>query len=125
MQKEKIMDELKLLCQQELGNPFPYSDTELIQKSFECEFSLLSGNNCFNADFNDYCMTIAGTISYLINGNADKVPARQANLIKLSFFERFSGYSFLESKLADYPLFNEEYVSFEKARKQLLQFLIE
>lgn len=117
------MVELKHLYHLELGRPFPYSDTELIQKVFEREFSSLSDNYCFNADFNDYCTTIAGSISYILNGKETEISPRQASLIRLSFFERFPAYFFLESKTIEYPSFYNEYVSFEKARRLLLQFL--
>lgn len=77
----------------------------------------------FNPDFNAYCTTIAGSISYVIDGKANQIPPQQAKLLLLNFFERFPMYKFLENSVSAYPTFNKEYVSFEKARKLLLQYL--
>jgi hypothetical protein len=123
MDKAKIVKELGDLNRNELGNPFPYRDIDRIQENFIDDFSLLNEESCFTADFNDYCMTIAGIISYVLNGNTDKIPHQQANLIRMNFFDRFPIYRFLEHSVADYSTFNDENRSFEKARKMLLEFL--
>ncbi|NQX63733.1 hypothetical protein HQN88_33320 [Paenibacillus qinlingensis] len=102
----------------ELLNPFPYRDTDRIQEFYKSEFSLIP-DEVFTADFNDYCMTI----SYVLNGNADKIPKRQVSLLRMNFFERFPKYIFLEENVVNFSIFSAEYSSYEKARKMLLEYL--
>ncbi|OPH47321.1 hypothetical protein BC351_11710 [Paenibacillus ferrarius] len=122
MDKSKLVSDLRNLYSNELLNPFPYRDTDRIQAMYKHEFSLIP-NEIFNADFNDYCMTITGTISYVLNGHEDDIPLRQINLLKMNFFERFTKYIFLEMNIAQFSIFNTEYKSYEKARKLLLEIL--
>ncbi|WP_418936690.1 YxiJ family protein [Paenibacillus chitinolyticus] len=107
----------------ELTRPFPYKDLELIKKHFEFEFSLLSEEG-LNADFNDYCTTVAGTMSYVLNGSEENIPPRQILFIKMNFFERFPSYKFFENKVSDYLAFQDELKSFEKARELLIRYFI-
>ncbi len=116
--KTKIVSELRNLHRSELLNPFPYRDTDRIQEFYKSEFSLIP-DEVFTADFNDYCMTI----SYVLNGNADKIPKRQVSLLRMNFFERFPKYIFLEENVVNFSIFSAEYSSYEKARKMLLEYL--
>jgi hypothetical protein len=123
MDKSKIEIELAKMYQKVLLHPFPYEDTRRIQKDFKHQFSLLSEPLDFNPDFNTYCTTIAGSISYVIDGKANRLPPQRAKLLLFNFFERFPVYKFLENSVSAYPTFNDEYTSFEKARKLLLEYL--
>ncbi|MBV6717313.1 YxiJ-like family protein [Paenibacillus chitinolyticus] len=119
-----MIEHVRLLYNLELTGPFPYKDLKRIKQHFELEFSLLSEEACLNADFNDYCMTVAGTISYVLNGSEENIPPRQMLLIKLDFFERFPSYKFFENKVSDYPALQKELNSFEKARELLIRYFI-
>jgi hypothetical protein len=59
-------EELNYIYMNELRNPFPYRDTEKILENFKQEFHLFLHD--FNPDFNAYCSTIAGSISYVLDG---------------------------------------------------------
>ncbi|SEG75660.1 YxiJ family protein [Paenibacillus sp. UNC499MF] len=113
-----------LLYTTDLSRPIPYKDLELIKQDFALELSLLSEEACLNADFNDYCMAVAGTISCVINGSEENIPLRQMQLMKMHFFERFPSYNFIENKVSDYPAFQKELNSFEEARVLVLQYFI-
>ncbi|MFE4573087.1 YxiJ family protein [Paenibacillus chitinolyticus] len=113
-----------LLYTMDLSRPFPYKDLELVKQDFELELSLLSEETCLNADFNDYCMTVAGTISYVLNGSEENIPSRQMQLMKMNFFERFPSYKFFENKVSHYPAFQKELKSFEEARVLVLRYFI-
>ncbi|RJE91287.1 hypothetical protein D3P07_04330 [Paenibacillus sp. 1011MAR3C5] len=92
-----------------------------MREDFKEDFS--QTDDSFSADFNDYCSVIAGTITYIINNNVGGIPERQVVLLHKGFFERFEHYSFLEEKLIHYSLLFNEYLSHEKTRKLILDFL--
>ncbi|GGH61412.1 hypothetical protein GCM10008014_36830 [Paenibacillus silvae] len=104
-----------------MSNPFPYEDIAKMREDFKEDFSRT--DDSFSADFNDYCSVIAGTITYIINNNAGGIPERQVDLLRKGFFERFQHYSFLEEKLLQYPHLFNEYITHEKVRKLILDFL--
>ncbi|MCM3746390.1 YxiJ-like family protein [Paenibacillus pasadenensis] len=104
-----------------MSNPFPYEDIAQMREDFKEDFS--QADDSFSADFNDYCSVIAGTINYIMNNNAGGIPERQVNLIHRGFFERFEHYSFLQEKLIHYPFLFNEYLSHEKARNLILDYL--
>lgn len=105
-----------------MENPFPYEGTSKIKHDFAGDFGLLEDES-LNADFNDYCTAIAGTMSYILKGNVNKIPDRQKELLKKDFFEMFPQYNFFGSKLAAYPDFQNEYSNHEKLRKLVLGYL--
>ncbi|MFB7142793.1 YxiJ family protein [Gottfriedia sp. NPDC056225] len=105
-----------------LDNPFPYRDTDKIQEDFKSEFSSLPyEKDCLTGDFNDFCMNIAGTLSYVLGGKQNKVPKGQVELLRFSFFERFSQYKFIENNLTEYKEFNQEFKVHEETRCLLLK----
>lgn len=107
-----------------LIEPFPYKDTKQMQIDFEEEFSKLPDEiNDFSGDFNTYCMNIAGTLSYILNGKTTDIPPKQIELLNFSFFEWFKQYGFVEVNLSRYEEFHREYMNFEEARKLLLEYL--
>lgn len=121
MYKEEVL--LKILDMHKfMNNPFPYESTSKIKLDFERDFRLLEDES-LNADFNDHCTVIVGTMSYILNGNIDKIPSRQSELLKKGFFERFPQYNFFESELINYPAFQIEYKNHEKLRKLILDYL--
>jgi hypothetical protein len=69
-------------------------------------------------------MKIAGTLSYVFNGNISKIPERQIKDLEMSFFQQFEQYKFFEAKIDNYKDFFQEYKNFEKTRQLLLQLLI-
>lgn len=106
-------------------NPFPYRDTDKIQKDFSSEFSVLNEEYCFTADFNCYWANIAGVVSYVLKGRIQEIPHSQIQKLKYNFFELFPGYKFLEDHLKRYPLFYREYTAYERGRRLLLLLLNE
>lgn len=103
-----------------LYNPFPYDDTKKIQIDFKEE---LSDDDCLTGDLNTYWMNIAGCLSYVLNGNEKSIPQRQLEWLRLTFFNIFIQYKFLEGKITEYPTFLEEYLNYEKVRTLLLCYL--
>jgi hypothetical protein len=107
-----------------LDKAFPYRDSDQIQEDFRDEFLKLSDqDDSLNGDFNDFCMNIAGTLSYVLAGKIDRIPKWQIEILQLSFFDRFQQYKFLEYEISSYKEFFEEYINFEETRKLLLQVL--
>ncbi|MCP1146088.1 YxiJ-like family protein [Lysinibacillus endophyticus] len=113
-----------VLINEKLQKPFPYRDTDKIQEDYSNAFSKLSDDdNWLTADFNTYCMNIAGTLSYVLIGKSNKIPKGQIEMLRFSFFEFFKQYRFFEDNITQYDGFYQEYMDFEKARKLLLQYL--
>lgn len=113
-----------VLINEKLHKPFPYRDTDKIQEDYSNAFSKLSDDdNCLTADFNTYCMNVAGTLSYVLIGKSNKIPKGQIEMLRFSFFEFFKQYRFFEDNITQYDGFYQEYMDFEKARKLLLQYL--
>ncbi|MFP5116478.1 YxiJ family protein [Bacillaceae bacterium C204] len=106
--------------QQIIINPFPSKDTAKMQKDFKRKFSK---QDCLNADLNTYWMNIPGCLSYVLRGNQSKIPQGQIEGLKLSFFDTFEQYRFLEENISNYPTFYDEYMNNEKTRKLLLEYL--
>lgn len=117
--KQQIYEEL-LVRRNSLYNPFPYDDTDKIQIDFKEE---LSDDECLTGDLNTYWMNIAGCLSYVLNGNEKSIPQGQLKWLRLTFFDIFTQYKFLEGKIAGYPTFLEEYLNYERARLLLLSHL--
>jgi hypothetical protein len=108
----------------ELDKPFPYRDTDKIQDDFQREFLNLSDEEDFLVgDFNTYCMNIAGTLSYVLAGRANKIPQGQIEMLQKSFFNFFKQYKFFEGKIETYNDFFQKYKNFEQTRKLLLHLL--
>lgn len=106
----------------ELNKPFPYKDTDKLQEDFVTEFSNLSDEeNSLTGDFNNYCMNIAGTLTYVLSGKTKKIPQNQIDILQKSFFEYYKQYKFLEAHISNYKDFFEEYKIFEETRKLLIK----
>lgn len=113
-----------VLINEKLQKSFPYRDTDKIQEDYSNAFSKLSDDdNWLTADFNTYCMNIAGSLSYVLIGKSNKIPKGQIEMLRFSFFEFFKQYRFFEDNITQYDGFYQEYMDFEKARKLLLQYL--
>ena len=67
--KNDFISELENLYNTELMNEFPNEDIEQIEKDFE---DSISEEDWLDADFNEFCMLIAGSSSYVL-GNK-KIP---------------------------------------------------
>ena len=117
--KTQIFEELNSM-QQIIMNPFPSKDTAKMQKDFKRNFSK---EDCLNADLNTYWMNISGCLSYVLRRNQSKIPQGQIDWLKLSFFDIFEQYRFLEETISNYPTFYDEYMNNEKTRKLLLEYL--
>lgn len=113
--KNGLISELENLYNTELMNEFPNEDIEHIEKDFEDVFSEV---DWLGADFNESCMLIAGSTSYVL-GNK-KIPKNQRQFLYKNFFSLYPKYSFLKDSVSNYPHFYKELVSFEKARELLL-----
>lgn len=113
-----------VLINEKLQKPFPYRDTDKIQEDYSNAFSKLSDDdNWLTADFNTYCMNIAGTLSYVLIGKSNKIPKGQIEMLRFSFFEFFKQYRFFEDNITQYDGFYKKYMNFEEARKLLLKSL--
>ncbi|MER2190609.1 MAG: YxiJ family protein [Solibacillus sp.] len=107
-----------------LENPFPYETMQKIKHDFQTEFlALPHGGEFFTSDFNMYCMTIHGTLSYVMSGKQQHIPKWQRDALAQSFFEAFPEYQIFEHAIARYPAFYEKYTIHEQTRKLLLQLL--
>jgi hypothetical protein len=113
--KNDLISELENLYNTELMNEFPNEDIEQIEKDFE---DCISEEVWLNADFNEFCMLIAGSSSYVL-GNK-KIPNNQMHFLYKDFFSLYPKHSFLKDYVSNYPHFYKEFVSFEKARELLL-----
>ncbi|MFP7486313.1 YxiJ-like family protein [Priestia filamentosa] len=114
-----IYEELKAL-KESLYNTFPYSDTDKIQDDFNKE---LSEDDCLTGDLNAYWMNIAGSLSYVLKGNSERIPQGQVDWLNTPFFTIFPQYRFLEESITNYPTFYREYINYEKVRNLLLSYL--
>ena len=119
IRKLTILDELKKL-NNDLYHPFPYADIRKIQDKFSEQ---LHEDDLLTADFNSYWMNIAGSLSYMLKGKTKKVPQNQIDELKLTFFEVFPQYSFLEKEISTYSNLHEEYKIYEKVRALMLSYL--
>ncbi|MFD0616042.1 YxiJ family protein [Paenibacillus sp. GCM10027629] len=107
-----------------LDNPFPYRDTDKIQDDFRKNFlKLTEDKNSLVGDFNTYCMNIAGTVSYVLDGKKAEIPQKQIEKLNMSFFNWFPQYKFFEDRIADYEEFGRKYRNFEEARMLLQEYL--
>ncbi|MGZ4160370.1 MAG: YxiJ family protein, partial [Neobacillus sp.] len=96
-------------------------DTDRIEEDFMNE---ISEDDILTADLNNYWMNIAGSLSYVLKGRADRIPQGQIDRLHLSFFDVFQQYRFLAERVKDYPEFYEAFVNYEKTRKLLLDYLL-
>ncbi|MBT2288725.1 hypothetical protein J7E73_06160 [Paenibacillus albidus] len=110
-------DMISIWSSLDLNKPFPYKDTNKLRAEF------LPEEDFFNCDFNSYCMNIAGTLSYILEGKSVEIPPEQIDMLRYSFFDLFSEYKFLEDKVSGYHDFVQNYRNFEEARQMLLMYL--
>ncbi|EPD52039.1 hypothetical protein HMPREF1210_01392 [Paenisporosarcina sp. HGH0030] len=113
--KNDLISELENLYNTELMNEFPNEDIEQIEKDFE---DSISEEDWLDADFNEFCMLIAGSSSYVLGYK--KIPNNQMQFLYKDFFSLYPKHSFLKDSVSNYPHFYKELVSFEKARELLL-----
>ncbi|GAB1780064.1 hypothetical protein PMEGAS67_55410 [Priestia megaterium] len=119
--KLSVFDELKQL-NSELHHPFPYDDIYKIQNKFNKEFQ---EDDILTGDLDSYWANIAGSLSYILKGKTKKIPLNQINELKLTFFEAFPQYSFLESEIFNYITLYHEYKIYEKVRKLMLEYIFD
>lgn len=101
-----------------LKRPFPYCDTEKIQRDYA-----ISEDNCLNSDLNTYWMNISGTLSYVLLDKKTEIPYKQIKRLHSSFFEAFKQYHVLENHVEKYPIFYKDYLAYERTRKLLQYYL--
>ncbi|CAH1232199.1 hypothetical protein PAECIP111891_06968 [Paenibacillus allorhizoplanae] len=117
-------NEIQQLQSIQLRNPFPYRDMEKVQADFRSDFMRLpDSENFLIGDFNTYCMNVAGTLSYILAGNEEKIPQRQIELLQLAFFDWFPQYQFIKDRIWNYSDLSEEYTNFNEARIILIRHL--
>ena len=117
--KTKLLNDLKQL-EVELYHPFPHDDVDKIKIEFIEKFR---EDDILTGDLDSYWANIAGSLSYVLKGKTKKIPQNQINELKLTFFEVFPQYSFLEKEIFRYPTFYEEYKTYEKTRGLMLSYL--
>lgn len=113
--KNDLISQLENLYNKELMNEFPNDDIEQIEKDFE---DSISEEDWLVTDFNEFCILIAGSSSYVLANK--KIPNNQSQFLYNDFFSRYPKHSFLKDYVSNYPHFYKELVSFEKARELLL-----
>lgn len=116
---EKKQDLIKCLKKLDLQNGFPYEDLNLIEDTYAKELSNLPSDTSLIEDFNGFCLIIAGSVSYAIEGK--KIPKYQKRLLNKDFFESHPFYSFLKKEINKYNDFKRELERHELARQILIQ----
>ncbi|EOO19637.1 MULTISPECIES: YxiJ-like family protein [Bacillus cereus group] len=119
--KKVIFNELQKM-HSPLHKPFPYRDTRKLQQDYKNTFK---EDDCINADLNYYWVHTAGPLSYVLNKNEEKITFQQLRWLRISFFEWFPQYRFLETEIVKYPILHRDFMNYEKARKLLLYYLTE
>ncbi|WP_319017920.1 YxiJ family protein [Priestia megaterium] len=119
IEKMKLINNLKQL-EVELHQPFPHDDVDKMKNEFNEKFR---EDDVLTADLDSYWANIAGSLSYVLKGKTKKIPQNQIDELKLTFFEAFPQYSFLEKEISTYPSLHEEYKVYEKARELMLRYL--
>lgn len=115
----KLINDLKQL-EVELYHSFPHDEVDKMKNEFNEKFR---EDDVLTADLDSYWANIAGSLSYVLKGKTKKIPQHQINELKLTFFEVFPQYSFLEKEIFRYPTFYEEYKIYEKTRLLMLNYL--
>lgn len=105
-----------------LHKPFPYRATAKLQRTLKSKFT---EDDCISADLNYYWMHTAGTLSYVLNNNEQEIVFNQIKWLRISFFEWFPQYRFLETEIMKYPILYRDFMNYEKTRKLLLYYLTE
>ncbi|MGE6401610.1 YxiJ-like family protein [Bacillus cereus] len=119
--KEVIFNELQKM-HSPLYKPFPNCDIRKIRKDYK---NMFTEDDCISSDLNYYWMHIAGPLSYVLNKNEEKITFQQLRWLRISFFEWFPQYRFLETEIVKYPILHRDFMNYEKARKLLLYYLTE
>ncbi|MDA1805488.1 YxiJ-like family protein [Bacillus tropicus] len=103
-----------------LYKPFPNCDIRKIRKDFN---NMFTEDDCISANLNYYWMHTAGTLSYVLNNNEQEIVFNQIKWLRISFFEWFPQYRFLETEIVKYPILYRDFMNYEKTRKLLLYYL--
>jgi len=106
----------------ELYHPFPHDNVWEIQNKFN---EKLQEDDILTADLDSYWANIAGSLSYILKGKIKRIPVNQINDLKLTFFEAFPQYSFLEREFSKYTTLHQEYKTYEKVRKLMLKYVFD
>ena len=117
--KMNLINDLKQL-EVELYRSFPHDEVDKMKNEFNEKFR---EDDVLTADLDSYWANIAGSLSYVLKGKTKKIPQHQINELKLTFFEVFPQYSFLEKEIFRYPTFYEEYKIYDKTRLLMLNYL--
>ena len=115
----KLINDLKQL-EVELYRSFPHDEVDKMKNEFNEKFR---EDDVLTADLDSYWANIAGSLSCVLKGKTKKIPQHQINELRLTFFEVFPQYSFLEKELFRYLTFYEEYKIYEKTRLLMLNYL--
>ncbi|GAB1792565.1 YxiJ-like family protein [Priestia megaterium] len=115
----KLINDLKQL-EVELYHSFPHDEVDKMKNEFN---EMFREDDVLTADLDSYWANIAGSLSYVLKGKTKKIPQHQINELRLTFFEVFPQYSFLEKEIFRYPTFYEEYKIYEKTRLLMLSYL--
>jgi len=119
IEKELIYKELQGI-KDSLYTPFPYSDINIIKHDFIKELNL---EDILTADLSAYWANIAGSLGYVERGKSQAIPQGQIDWLQLTFYDIFHQYYFLQESMIHYPVFYEQYRSYEKARMLLVEYL--
>jgi len=117
--KMNLINDLKQL-EVELYRSFPHDEVDKMKNEFNEKFR---EDDVLTADLDSYWANIAGSLSCVLKGKTKKIPQHQINELRLTFFEVFPQYSFLEKEIFRYPTFYEEYKIYEKTRLLMLNYL--
>jgi len=119
IEKELIYKELQGI-KDSLYTPFPYSDINIIKHDFIKKLNL---EDILTADLSAYWANIAGSLGYVERGKSQAIPQGQIDWLQLTFYDIFHQYYFLQESMIHYPVFYEQYRSYEKARMLLVEYL--
>ena len=110
--------EVKNIYENELSSAFPSEDIVKLEN--------ILGNDHpeaqeFVAHFEEFCMLIAGSCTYVIGKK--NIPKYQAQFLKEDFFSSYPQYAFLQPLLRDYPDLYKVMKNYETARELLVKIL--
>lgn len=119
--KKFIFNELQKM-HSSLYKTFPNRDIRKKRRDYK---NMFTENDCISADLNCYWMHTAGPLSYVLNKDEEKITFQQIKWLRISFFEWFPQFHFLEIEIVKYPILYRDFMNYEKARKLLLYYLTE
>lgn len=126
MVREQVVQEIKYL-NEITGGPFPYDGIRKMRKheKLSPHFEALGDDDWLVADFNTYCMCIAGIASRFSKGTENEIPKPSLQWLAIGdFFTIFPQYRFLEDDWEAFPDFAHCYSNTKRMQELELSLLL-